>query len=175
MKKIIGLAGKAGSGKNSFSGFLITELSNSGYVVLIDSYSYDIKKLMREEFNWKGQKTDFFREAMITHGEFKREKQPDYWVRKTEERINKYKETAVDYIVLPDVRNEYDARFVRENGILIIMQGRKQEDMKKELADNITEQLNFPSYDKDVVISNNGGLEDLKNGAKLFIGNYLGE
>lgn len=173
---IIGLAGKSGSGKTTFAGFLMTALNNAGFSIVLESYGYGIKKMLREEFGWNGEKTDFWIKMMTTHGEYKRRIEQDYWVKQAHDRICGYSQGLIkpNFIIIPDIRNQCDADYIRKNGKLIVMQGRKY-DLKEENLENITEQLNFTKDENDIIIENTGNLNDLKDKAYNFSNSLWGD
>jgi len=173
--KIVGIAGKARSGKDTVAGFLREHFN-------YDVYSFaqpirDITKyllLIDEEYIEGGKKEDkldwvdtSYREFAQKLGtEFVREMiDQDFWIKRAVQYVKQYKP---EYIVIPDVRFENEAEWIRKQGGIVWHLDRP--DVVK-VRDHISEA--GVSVDKgDPLISNKGSLGDLyKVVEKIVLGN----
>lgn len=79
--KVIGLAGKAGSGKSTAAGILSGLLSADGDVVLVMPFAAALKAYCRRFCGWDGQKDDYGRRLLQSVGSAHRKVHPG-WDRK---------------------------------------------------------------------------------------------
>jgi hypothetical protein len=124
---IIGICGRAGSGKDTAADYLV---SKYGFVKL--SFAATLKNMLAvaglpEPANRDDKEkiidgfTFSWREAAQKLGtEFGRELDPDIWVKLTAKVIN----PTVNYVI-SDVRFENEAKMVREHGFLLHLEGRQ--------------------------------------------------
>lgn len=170
MKKIIGIHGVARSGKDTIGEFLHKYIHSSE----ITSFAKPIKRMLNVGLNipdvWlhsniKDQVIDGFdctpRHMMQTLGtEWGRELiHPDIWVIALHELI---KNTNKIYII-PDVRFQNEADYVRKHGTLIHVYGRGGIE-----GNHISEQ-GLKALDDDFVINNNGTIDDLRRAVQNLV------
>ncbi|MDX8383318.1 MAG: hypothetical protein R8M45_04495 [Ghiorsea sp.] len=169
--KIIGIAGKARSGKDTVAGWIQTNLNARLY-----SLADPIKKAGSEMFGipldnfynpeFKEKKDDFWKIsprhiAQILGTEVGRDMFfRDMWLKRAEMEINKEKESN-DHIVfcIPDIRFENEANYIRNNDGFIIHVSRPSLGdtvVRKHVSENGVE---FKPGDVDIY--NDGSLEDL--------------
>ena len=155
--RLIGIAGKARSGKDTTANYLLNKLggrwSSSSFadpmkamlsVIGVDT-SDEAKDLPRNEY---GVSTRHMLQTLGT--EWGRDGiGNDFWI-DVFERYN-----AGQCVIVPDVRFENEADLVRKNGILIHVKGRGGID-----GNHVSEQA-VSIKDGDVVISNDGSLSEL--------------
>ncbi len=145
-QQIIGISGKRGSGKD----LLGTYLSAYGYTRC--PFAESLKKEVREHFGLTKRHTDgelkemslqqfysetysspldldptvkhFYtpREIMIKYGQFFRQFDPLWWVKRTFEQAE-----GIDKIVITDVRFQNEAKYIKYSGGLLVRLNRKPE------------------------------------------------
>lgn len=159
--KIIGLTGPARSGKDTVAEILMKELDCSA-----ESFATPIKRMLAFGLNIstkqlygneKDRETTRYgkttREMLQTLGtEWGRNMiHPDIWVKALEGFID----YTNDYLIIPDVRFENEAEWVRKQGILIHITGRGGIDGNHESENGVRMTAH------DLVIDNSGTLEEL--------------
>ena len=164
--KVIGIAGPAGCGKDTAADFLLERLPH-GYRKL--SFADPIKEMARVGLNLShdqvyGDKKDIVdmrygctpRKIMQTLGtEWGREKiHPDVWV-KTMKSLHVL--PGYGELVIPDVRFENEANFIREHGKLIHIVGRN--DDKPIVPDHVSERR-VKILPEDIIVQNKGNLNE---------------
>ncbi len=92
--KVIGIAGKAGSGKNTVAGILAAKLVDLGYSVIVDSFCRAIKTVARQQ-GWNSV-------MVMARCRFRRH----------------------DYLIISDVRMKNEAEYCRKHGVLWWVTGR---------------------------------------------------
>lgn len=174
---IIGLAGKARSGKNVFADYLKESLNNK-YNRTFELFAFAdvLKNMCQREFElthdqlWgnskeipderykKSDSEEFWsaREIMQAMGSFYRTINFDFWVKKLNDRVVNRKD-----IIITDVRYMNEANFIRKsNGILI--------KIVRDTGNNIhgknhESEINLNNYKFfDLIVENKGTLEDLQ-------------
>ena len=130
--KVIGIAGKAGAGKNTVAGLLAATLVDAGHTVAMDAFAVDVKRLARQRDDWDGRK-DAAGRALLQHvgGEMREGTSDDYWITRLVGRmpIDDATERPIvhrvpEYLIVPDVRYRNEADWVRKNGVLWWVTGR---------------------------------------------------
>lgn len=118
MSKIIGLAGKAGSGKD-FCYDLIDRTVGAQRLAFADEVRYEVEAERSDLDVWTKPYTEEVRALLQWWGtEYRRAQDPDYWVKKTVERIQA---SDAETVVLTDVRYANEAKAVRDMGGLVIL------------------------------------------------------
>lgn len=170
---IIGISGKARSGKNVFGEFLAEELfkrSGCGYVLM--SYAHELKCMVQREFDlsweqlWgedKEKEDDRYagktgREIMQQLGTFYRSINFNFWVEKLFEIIE---EKEYENVIITDVRYPNEVDPVLERGGYHIRITRSVENKIHGKQHSSETSLDAP-YKVDFTVGNNGTLEDLK-------------
>ena len=122
--KVIGIAGKAGSGKNTVAGILAGMLVEQGFPVALDAFAAGIKHLARKEHAWNGEKDLAGRQLLQEVGARGREIREDFWVQMCDAREPSWTCNGPSYRIICDVRYLNEVRYVREHGTLWIVTGR---------------------------------------------------
>ena len=126
--KVIGIAGRAGAGKNTVGGLLAAVLTDQGYSVALDSFAGAIKQELREQFGWPGVKDAFWRKALQVRGAWARAKNREYWIQVIEDRwravIGVPAPDAPDFLILTDVRYRNEAEWCTKRGVVWLVEGR---------------------------------------------------
>lgn len=170
-KFIIGISGKARSGKDTFANMLHNKIYNSKIV----RFAQPIKDMIKAGFNLsteciEGDLKDkplcelnglSPRLLMQTLGtDWGRELDPDIWIYTLMSSIDNIKE---DIVIIPDVRFLNEAKFVRNSGMLVHI----NRDDTPEVNKHVSEE-GFKIENEDYVINNIGTMEDFNNMFNLF-------
>lgn len=172
---IIGISGKKGSGKDTFSRLLEEQLVNSGFTVTIKAFANNLKEccaLISGQFPWvfydqnsKDKKAGLLnmtnRELMQKFGDLTRQLDPDIWIKLTLEPDYKI---APDVLLITDVRFKNEVKAIKDRGGILI---RIKSD--RSVADSHISETDLDDYpDFDLEINNNIGmsLEELNAKAK---------
>ena len=176
MNNTIIISGKAGSGKDTVASFMKKELEKHGKKVLVIHYGDAVKWVLREFFNWDGQKDAVGRTLLQRVGtDIVRAQFPNYWtgivvgLLKAFEPYNDF-----DVALVPDARfpNEVDIALETLNNCIAVRINRRNADGTEWVNPNLTEeQRNHPSetsldtFAFDYVIHNDEGLDTLEESA----------
>lgn len=161
---VIPVGGPAQNGKDTIGGKLEKYFTAAGKNVLVIHHADLLKYMAKSMFGWDGQKDEKGRQLLQYMGtDVVRKKRPDFWVEHILSLLDLF-DGDWDYVIIPDSRfpNEIDAykeagypttyiRIVRPNFVSPLT----------------PEQLNHPSetalnnYEPDILVTNDGTLEDL--------------
>lgn len=162
--KIICISGKARSGKDTSATLLQDYFEEKGKKVLVTHYADLLKFILKNFFNWNGEKDEHGRHLLQYVGtDIIRNQQPDYWV---DFLINLFTllKDEWDIILIPDARfpNEVD-RF-KESGFdtTCIRIERPFNDNGLGNLANHSSETSMDCYDFDKVFCNLGTINDLK-------------
>lgn len=190
---LIGISGKARSGKDVFGEFLASELSRQegkGYILM--SYAHELKNMVQKEFDlsydqlWGEDKEKedrrylTNRKALLTNdpvywtgreimqefGGFYRSIDPDFWSKKL---FSIMAEKEYENVIITDVRypNEVDPILERKGvHIRVSREDKTQIHGTKHSSETSLDD----GYKVDFDINNNRTLEDLRNTAKDIAG-----
>lgn len=184
---IIGISGKARSGKNVFGEFLARELfkqGGQGYVIM--SYAHELKCMVQREFDlswdqlwgtdkekkdkrykkWYEDRDDYThwtgREIMQQFGGFYRSIDPDFWTKKL---FSVMEEKEYENVIVTDVRYPNEVDPILERGGVHIRVNREDKTQIHGSQHSSETSLNN-NYKVDFNINNNRTLKDLRNTAK---------
>ncbi len=184
MSNIIGLLGRAMSGKDTFGKMLAESLyEHTGNVYTLMAFANSLKEKVQKDFDlswdqlWGDQKEvvdkrykrlhsnrdDFKfvywtpREILQEYGTFFRTIDGDFWVRELLKTIDG---KEYENVIITDVRFPNETEIVSERGGLNIVVLRDVAGSKIN-AEHISETA-LNNYDADIKIDNNGSLEDLR-------------
>lgn len=131
MLLIIGLSGKARSGKDTFVNNFNNVLNSCNHywesnIINLGSYAFadSLKELLKEEYNWNGLKDKKGRDLLQKIGQEERAKDKDVWVKKLFSKIEKvilknkdsYRFPEADAVlIVSDFRFKNELSYFREN------------------------------------------------------------
>ena len=165
MKKVVCIAGKARSGKDSTAFFIKQHLEALGKSAIIVHYADFLKYVCKHYFDWDGKKDANGRTLLQSVGERAREFNSYFWVRTLKE-IIEYTLPQYDYILIADVRYPEEIEYWIEDYDYEVFCIRVVRDAVNDLT---PEQKNHPSevslddYDEvfNYRVENNSSLESL--------------
>lgn len=165
--KVITISGKAGAGKDTFAGFLKTELEKDGSRVLIAHYGDLVKYIAKTFLGWDGKKDENGRRLLQILGtDVIRDKDPQYWVRFL---VEIFRWMPIwDYVLIPDARFENEITDMRSRFSTVSMVVKRdfESSLNAEARAHISENA-LAGFPFDVVVHNSGTLEELKEAAAV--------
>ena len=169
--RVICIAGKAGSGKDTYAGFLKTALENEGKRVLIAHYADLVKYVCKTFCGWDGQKDEKGRGLLQKVGtDIFRQKDPDFWVKFLMNMIDAFRNDW-DFVLIPDCRfpNEVIAPYQRgyNPDLVRIFRANAESTLTAEQQSHQSE-IALDAMVEDVAVYNDGDLEDLKTAAEGY-------
>lgn len=111
----VAFSGRAGSGKSTLARSVVGELENRGYDATILSFADTIKAEVLELYGLVKHDPGG-REALIEHGESKRDTDPDYWVN---DLVHRARELEGHVIVVDDLRRPNEFLALRRLGFYL--------------------------------------------------------
>ena len=188
---LIGISGKAGSGKDQMADFLMNVFDTEYNKKFIKKcFADDLKSMCKEHFGLDydqmyGNKkevedTRFMkytmggdpeysvfwtpREIMQSFGEFYRSLDCDFWVRKLNTSLVLSKVDGYEDVIIPDVRHINEAEYIKKEGGFLIRINRKVDGIHN--SEHISE-IGLDNYKHfDIDIDNNSDLDKLKESSK---------
>tara|TARA_Y100000361_G_C11120382_1_gene322864 strand:+ start:73 stop:636 length:564 start_codon:yes stop_codon:yes gene_type:complete len=122
---IVGIAGYARTGKDTFGSILIKELKNAGlsakklslaFELKSDLDSFLIQKFDISAFTEDPKEKNFIRPLLICYGtDLMRKKDPKYWIKKLQKTIDINNNHGIISVV-PDIRFVNEADWLKDNG-----------------------------------------------------------
>lgn len=178
--KIILFSGHAGSGKDTAAGVIKDILHSSGYSVLTVHYADLLKFTLREFMGWDGEKDPRGRQLLQTIGtDVVRAADENYWVNYIVFML-KHLPLLYDYVLIPDARfpNEIDAvknAFPNANVKHARVIRRQIEEQPDDGWRAHESETALDSYPHDIVIRNDGDLNDLRSTCRAVLWEYYDE
>jgi len=176
---IVGVSGKAGSGKDSFSDTLVNEY---GFVRV--AFADPIKQHCKEVHSWNGMKDDYGRALLQQEGDHHRQFDSDVWLNIAKQRIKLLIEDENERIVITDMRCKRELDFIKHIknekwlnsydvvGKTVRVEGREG-NLSSETKNHSTEtELDGAKFDKLVV--NDSDLESLYEKCYEFYNSIIG-
>ena len=144
---IIGVSGKATSGKDYVSNLLISELKDSvRKLSLADSLKEELAKELDIPVDDLHNHNKYqYRERLISFGKEGRAKNIDIWIEKL---IQKFNKNPTEILIIPDIRFPNEAEFIKAHKGIIIRVHRPVE-----LIDDVSE-TSLDDYKFDCIIDN---------------------
>lgn len=178
MNKVIIISGKSGAGKDMLAHFMKASLEKENKKVLIIHYGDAVKWVIRDYFNWDGNKDVAGRTLLQKVGtDIVRAKYPNFWTGIVAGLISAF-ENEFDVAIIPDARFENEVEIVEEmnpNSVVIRIE-RKNSDGTNWVNPVFTpEQLMHPSetsldnYGFDYIVHNESDLSELEESAKAVL------
>lgn len=185
---IVGLAGKAGVGKDTAAkvlvekyGFDLRALADPVKRICRDVFSFTNEQLYGPSERRNREDSRYVREdgqpltpryALQRLGtEWGRHCYPDVWVNLLLQRYHRKKEYSPSYrLVVPDVRFANEVSVLRNYGIVVLIR-RPQSSLSGEAAAHASETVldRIPLTDFDAIIDNDGSIEDLQRKVRLCL------
>lgn len=167
MKKIIAISGKQYSGKDTLCEILLKKLPNFSRIGLGDAIKLEYSKLKNIPYDEILKNKHLYRKDLIELGNWGRSQSQDYWLKKI---------VDLDNIIIPDIRVEYEADFLRENHAYLIRVNSSYLNRSKRgiivSADDLTETA-LDSYTHwSFAVDNNSDIEHLVQQADKIIDNF---
>lgn len=161
-KILIGISGRMGSGKTTLSDALIKRLGGTKV-----SLAAPIKNLQNMIYNnvsidMEGDKD---RDLLIALGKWGRSKHEDFWLNEVKHLIN----TLDDIVIIcDDIRFPNEAKFFKENGILMRING-EQRGINVDHNVNDATETALDNYPFDFYIDNRKSIEECVTDALMCI------
>lgn len=179
MKATIVLSGKSGSGKDMMAQFMKEELAKHNKKALIMHYADALKWILRDYFDWDGNKDEVGRTLLQTVGtDMVRAVHPNYWTGIVVGFIQAMEPYSnFDVAIIPDARFENEVNISLEN-LKNCVSVRIERTANGEPWINPTlteEQRNHPSetsldcFAFDYVVHNDEGLDMLRDSARTIL------
>lgn len=174
MDKVIIISGKSGAGKDMFAHLMKERLESQGKKVLTIHYGDAVKWVLRDFYNWDGQKDEKGRTLLQHIGtDVVRAKYPNFWTGIVAGLVSALEEDF-DVALIPDARFPNEVEIVMDmvpNSVCVRIE-RKNPDGSPWVNPAFTpEQLAHPSetsldeYVFDYIVHNDSGLQELKESA----------
>ena len=164
--KIIMISGKARSGKDTLADFLIQALEEAQKKPCKVQVSQYIKYYAMKYFGWDGEEETKPRDLLIHLGTdiIRNKIDPNFHINRLVQDIEVLS-YFYDTFIVSDVRFPVEIEKVKEkyNDVITVKIERDSEELTDSQKANITETALDDFNDYDIVIDNNGTLEDLKN------------
>jgi len=164
--KIIMIAGKARSGKSTLTSFLIKALEEKNKKPCEVQVGQYIKYYAMKYFGWDGEEETKPRDLLIHLGTdiIRNKIDPNFHINRLVQDIEVLS-YFYDTFIVSDVRFPVEIEKVKEkyNDVITVKIERDSEELTDSQKANITETALDDFNDYDIVIDNNGTLEDLKN------------
>lgn len=178
MNKVIIISGKSGAGKDMLAHFLKEELEAKGKKVLTIHYGDAVKWVLRDYFNWDGQKDEKGRTLLQHIGtDVVRTKYPNFWTEVVAQLISAF-ENEFDVALIPDARFENEVEIVMNmlpQSVCVRIERKNADGSDWKNPAFTPEQLAHPSetsldhYSFDYVVHNDEGLKELKESAQTLL------
>lgn len=170
--KVILIAGKARSGKDTIADIFTEELSTSGNKVCRIQVGQYIKYYAMKYFGWDGSEETKPRDLLNKIGtEIIREKiDPDFHINRLIQDI-KVLSYFYDTFIVSDIRFPVEIEKTRNafSDVVVIKMKRESNELNADQKKHISETI-LDDYDNfDYVVDNNGSLDELNNHAKNII------
>jgi hypothetical protein len=173
---LIGLIGKAGSGKTTIANYLINE-HNFIRISFTDSLKQMLIKAglcTHSECYFK--KTDRSRELMqkIGTGIFREQIDEDFWVKRAEPLLDAYLERPGGRIVIDDVRFLNEAQCIRSKGGIIVRVLRPGHNLSDHRAASHRSETELDAFTSDYILSaEDGQISKLEQGIRDVIISHI--
>jgi len=109
---IVLISGKARHGKDTLARMVQEVLPDYLLTPQVVSFADAVKREVKETYKWNGEKDDYGRNLLQSHGQMRREQDSEYWIKLTEARFYK----VADVVLIPDARYTNEINYFRERG-----------------------------------------------------------
>ena len=162
--KVILISGHAQNGKDTCANLLRQILTHNGNRVLVCHYGDLVKYVCAAFFGWNGLKDRNGRTLLQHIGtDVIREQQPDYWVNFIIDMLSFF-EDEWDYVLIPDTRFPNEVERIKERFDTIHVRIKRNYFISPLSAEQQTHlsETALDNYTPDILICNDGNLEDLR-------------
>ena len=168
--QIIGIAGRAGSGKSELGAVARLVLDISRAEVCCIPFALPLKMVARQ-LGWDGKKDARGRRFLQRLGtDAVRDYDPQTWVRKWREAVTQFEEYfGTDYIIADDVRFENEAAEIHRMGGCVVRVVRPEIDKATDDTEDHPSEQPLPYECIDHTILNDGNLEQLREKVKILL------
>ena len=184
---VIGLSGKARTGKSLLTRELYSAAESLGWIALVRPFAGPLKAEAKAMGFGKEEDPEGYRLYCQTHGAGKRKENPDHWVNKWFDELKELKQREADMkrpllVLVDDVRYANEVEILRKNGgtVAYVKHGdRPIDDPNGEWRQHESEQIanELETLDDKMikdrgyhyVIHNDGNPDELPKWAKNFI------
>jgi molybdopterin-guanine dinucleotide biosynthesis protein len=170
---VILLSGKAGSGKTTFSKFLVDIISSKKYSAYGISLSAWVKAAAESFFFWDGKKDERGRKLLIDLTNIGHQYDEYTWVK----HFSKFlcRNPAIDFIVIDDFRYMDDVERIKSLVDVQLFKVKIERPIDQVIDDKSEKEFDLvePGF-FDVVVNNTGNLDDFSLCAKQLVENIIG-
>ena len=174
------ISGKAGSGKDTVAQFMREKLEEKGKRVITIHYGDPVKWVIKDYFNWSGNKDEAGRKLLQTIGtDVVRAVHPNFWVDTIANLLDAFdKADLFDIAIIPDARFENEIEGIIDvlPASITVRIERTNEDGTSWINTTLTEtqrkhpsEISLDKYAFDYIIHNDEGLETLKESANSVL------
>lgn len=177
MQKIILISGSSyGAGKDTLADFIAEECKTKGLRPRIMRFGDWVKDALVRYYNWNGQKDEEGRKLLQYFATDEvRTADEDYWA-DVLCRLAKATKNDWDVLLVPDLRfpNEYfiATKYFNPRDISVVRVDRKTADNDSANRQHVSEH-SMAKFTFDIIINNDGTLEELKNKATKLLDEIL--
>lgn len=163
--QIIGIAGRAGSGKSEVAEYVRGKIGPDLWRV---AFADELKRLARRGFGWDGIKDAKGRRLLQVLGtDCGRAYNPQIWIQKWRDRVEMVTEWGATVIMADDVRFENEAAEIHRMGGVVVRVVRPELDGTK--PDGHISEWPIPEFCIDYTILNDGNLEQLRGQVDILL------
>lgn len=170
--KIVGIAGNMGSGKDTVTGMLKSQLQAKGQDVAVLRFAGLLKRMATFYFGWDGTKGD--RSVMIDNEQyfggrqllqglgnvFRNEIDKDYWIKQLAKDADKIA-AHIDYCLIPDCRFINEAKWIKSMSGKLIYVSRPGHVGDSDPSETEMDSVAFQNL-VDMRVENNRDLKELE-------------
>lgn len=172
--KVICISGKAQAGKDTYAGFLASELRSDGYKVLVTHYADLLKFVCKNMLDWDGEKDEHGRWLLQYVGtDVIRKQSSDFFAYTLNSLLDYLKEFAGwDFVLIPDTRFRNELDTVKEFGFPMFhfrVERPNHDAGLTEAQRNHPSETSLDNETYDLIIENDGTLRDLREAAETTV------
>lgn len=185
---VIGLTGRARSGKDTFGRMLATACRERGLRVVRRAYAWALKWEVAHAVGTRPEvvedRKDLFRPMLQWWGtEFRRGQHADYWIERLNRRLQTDAAQGMDVAIITDLRFKNEAESLRKDWGALVWRVHRRGSMKDRVLRRLSEWLQRPHRSEtemdrepcDGVVANDRGFEELRRHAQDAAGWVLRE
>jgi len=166
---VIGLVGRAGSGKDTICGFIREMLPTARRLAFADALKDELASVLGVDRSFIDQNKHALRGLLQTYGtDYRRQfSGEDYWVRQAEASLKDCLEEGVSPVVFTDVRFENEAELVKNCGGILLLVQRPVASTRSHASEDLPDKI-----DPDYTLWNRDSLDDLRLRVRVFLKAY---